>query len=327
MKSFAATLAAILLLANSGTTMADTRVPSTRPANEPSLVDRFVGYVTGHWTNENQNTLDPENFPLVEANHCGLTVVNPNTGTSQKGFLYQIGTFPQQRRMVFMLTELSDGKLDLASRRFTDPSVISSDFCQKMAKDRLLEERFILPSKCNVVYEYDTQEKVYRGSTAPEGCPSTFQGATALHVKETVSENHFAIEEKWVDANGNQVAGSQVGPYIYVKKKPLSSSAEGEYSCWASLKKPDGTHTFDRGTISDRGGVLTTASIVAADGKTTAYEVHLTRVSFEDRIPVLKLSVRKAGDSKSVFYNWAEVGARNVGVNASWIQVGCTRIK
>lgn len=327
MKAFSVKLAASLLMVNSGTAIANTMAPSTLLTDEPSLVDRFVGYVTGYWTNENQNILAPENFPLTVANHCGLTVVNPDTGTSQKGFLYQIGEFPHQQRMVFMLEELGAGKLDLASRRFTDTSVIGGDFCQKKTENRLIEDRYLLPSKCHVAYEYNTQEKVYRGSTAPEGCPSTFQGATTLHVKETVSENQLAIEEKWLDANGQQVAGSKFGPYIYVKKNPFKATAEGEYSCWASLKKPDGTHTFDRGKISDRGGVLKTASIVGAEGQTVAYDVHLTRVSFEDKIPVLKLSVHKTGDEKSIFYNWVEVGARNVGVNATWIQVGCTRTK
>lgn len=72
---------------------------------------------------------------------------------------------------------------------------------------------------------------------------------------------------------------------------------------------------------------LEAAEFVDAEGAKQNFEVYLKRVSFDDRVPVLKLSVHKAGTEKSVFYVWGEVGAARVGVNVTWIQVGCTRVK
>lgn len=291
-----------------------------------SLSDQFVNFVSGYLTNENQNILDPKSFPLVIANHCSISVVNSQSAEPQSGFLYQIGQGEARRRMVFIVSVRSDGTVGLASRRIVDPSGIETEFCKRASAKRIIDEKNLMTSTCSVIYQYDSEKSVFQGSTLPEGCPSTFQGAVALHVKEVVSDGRLEIEEKWLDASGKQVAGSIVGPYIYIRKQQFREVSEARYSCWASVKKTDGTYTLDRATITDRGGKFSTSNIVNAQGEEEAYDIKLTRVSFEGKVPVLKLSIHKAGNDGSIFYHWAQIGAERIGNNPSWIQVGCTRL-
>ncbi len=300
------------------------RVNALRLA-ELRLSDRFVSFVTGHLTNENQNILDPKNFPLVVADHCGVTVVDSLTAGSHSGFLYQIGQGDGRRRMIFTVSDLSNGMIDLGSRRISDPSGLESEFCKKSSDKRIIDEKNLKPSTCHVFYQYDDEAKVFRGSTPPEGCPSTFQGSVAMHVKEVVSDGRLEIEERWLDASGKQVAGATAGPYIYIRKPQFKEDSEARYSCWASLKNPDGTHTWDRANVTDRGGKFSTSNIVSAEGESLAYDVKLARVSFDDKVPVLKLSIHKSGNDGSILYHWAQTGAERIGINVTWIQVGCTR--
>jgi hypothetical protein len=287
--------------------------------------NKFISYVSGHLTNENQNILDPKNFPLVVAEHCGVAVVNSTSSEPQMGFLYQIGEKPNRRRMVFTVSLRPDGTLDLASRRILDGAKIATDLCQESADKRVISEESLKPSTCHVYYQYDGTEGIFRGSTPPEGCPSTFMGAVVMHVKEVVSDGRLEIEERWLDASGKQVAGSTAGPYVYLRKPQFTGASSAQYSCWAALKKPDGTYTLDRSIVNDRGGKFSTSSIVSSEGETLSYDIKLDRVSFNNNIPVLKLGIYKSGNDRSILYLWAEVGARLIGTNVTWIQVGCTR--
>jgi hypothetical protein len=261
----------------------------------------------------------------VIAEHCGVTVVNSETDSGQSAFLYQIGTGESRRRMVFIVRELTGESVELASRKIMDPAKYNSEICRKNSDNRVIDDADLKPATCRVFYQYDKQADVFRGSTAVEGCPSSFMGAVAMHVKEVVSDGRLEIEERWLNASGKQVAGSTAGPYIYVRKQQFSESQVAQYSCWASVRKPDGTHTWDRLNVSDRGGEFSTGSIVNPEGETLSYKVKLDRVSFENKVPVLKLAIYKSGSEKSTLYQWAEVGARRIGINLTWIQVGCTR--
>jgi hypothetical protein len=287
------------------------------------ISDRFMDFVSGDWTNENQHFLAPDKFSFAESHHCRLTVTGDQG--PRNAVLFQIGSEIQPRRRVFIPTLLSNGTLELASRRIKNESSLTPYYCSLPAASRTIDDALLDPAKCFVYYTYNKEKDNFEGSTAPEGCPSSFQGATSLHVRETVSANKLEIEEKWLDASGKFVAGSANGPYIYVKKPKFPLSSMARYSCWASLKKPDNTFTLNRAELSDNGGVMK-AEVTDAQNQLQSFEVKLSRVSFSDTTPVLKLSVHQAGSEKSMFYVWAEPGAYRIGANVTWIQAGCTRI-
>lgn len=291
------------------------------------LSSKFVNYVTGSWSNENQNTTNPSQFPLYSAEHCGVTLSEAYNKAEASAFLYQIGPVGGRRKMVFVVEDIAAGEVQLSSRRLADSSFINESFCQQPKASRIIPAGVLLESTCSVFYKFIESTLEFVGATLPEGCPSRFQGAVALHVRETVSSTQLKIEEKWLNANGEQVAGSLYGPVIYDKKPQFEDASEAKYSCWASLKKSDGTYTFDKSVIQDRGGQFRTSAVLGANGVSQSYDIRLTRVSFEDRIPVLKLSIHTADEMKSIQYNWAAIGAARIGVNSTWIQVGCTRIE
>jgi hypothetical protein len=77
---------------------------------------------------------------------------------------------------------------------------------------------FTRDDMCPLSFKFDSAQGGFVGRTPVGGCASDFQGAVRLEIEELLTDDAYRVWERWFDASGQQVAGSAVGPYEYVRK-------------------------------------------------------------------------------------------------------------
>lgn len=91
------------------------------------------------------------------------------------------------------------------------------------------ERRFVHPSEaalkegCSV--DMVLSDGVFRGETGPKSCPSSLRGASFASVAVTVSADGLDSLDRGWDADGNQVWGSESGPYQFRAAPPAAETA------------------------------------------------------------------------------------------------------
>ncbi len=72
--------------------------------------------------------------------------------------------------------------------------------------------------------------------------------------------------------------------------------------------------------IWDNGEIIN----IEADGEETGYSFELIVLPYSEEITVLKLAVIDNETGESPCYVWGEPGAKRLGINVRWVQVGLT---
>ena len=89
-----------------------------------------------------------------------------------------------------------------------------ADFCDRPPENRQVAAEAIGTAECTIVFKPD-EDAALIGSTPAGGCPSRFRGSEAVTIDARFSRDGLEMWERWYDAAGNQVAGSQTGAYLY----------------------------------------------------------------------------------------------------------------
>ena len=186
-------------------------------------IAQFAAFFSGRFSNAEQVESDPKNFTPVEYRFCQIDVGSaPTRPATRLMFAQQRVSVPNrviERRRIYEFFRDANHALRVRTNPFNEAD-IPADVC-----DLSLSERRSLPASilnerdsCVLTFEWNENTESFRGGTPAEGCPSQFQGAVKLTIEEVIQDGLIQPWERWFNASGEQVAGSQVGPYIYKRK-------------------------------------------------------------------------------------------------------------
>jgi hypothetical protein len=134
-----------------------------------------------------------------------------------------------------------------------------------------------------------------------------------------LTPNEIWIRDEATDEDGNYVFGHKDKVHHKLKRCTI-------YKGWILLEKAGLKEDYHalRGLIWHDQGKR--QRLFLEDGKPTKYEVELAAVVYGKDLEVLKLAIYEVGVSKAIMYTWATPGAKNIGINLRWMQVGLTKL-
>jgi hypothetical protein len=134
-----------------------------------------------------------------------------------------------------------------------------------------------------------------------------------------LTPNEIWIRDEATDEDGNYVFGNKDKVHHKLKRCTF-------YKGWILLEKAGLKEDYHalRGLIWHDQGKR--QRLFLEDGKPTKYEVELAAVIYGKDLEVLKLAIYEVGVSKAIMYTWATPGAKNIGINLRWMQVGLTKL-
>lgn len=187
----------------------------------------LAGTLTGFATNEAQVQAAPADYAFVSNDICVVGLSRQSLpDTSLALYVEQnvkAGERSILRQRIYEINRDAEGVLRLFSHSVESKSgETMKGFCRKPLASRMPLEGLVVPftrdDACFLSFRYDADKKGFVGQTPDGGCSSTFAGATTLEIDELLKDDAYEVWERWYDARGNQVAGSKVGPYIYIRK-------------------------------------------------------------------------------------------------------------
>ncbi|NBO39406.1 hypothetical protein EBU99_12570 [bacterium] len=191
-----------------------------RVSSQDVQLSQIAAFFSGRLSNAEQVKADPQNFMPVEYEFCQIDAAgSPLRPATRLMLAHQIITTPARtlkRNRIYEFFRTDEGKIGIRTNPF-DETKVPADICQKSLEERRSIDPQALAQRDTCVLSFDWQEdaQAYVGSTPKDGCASTFQGAVKFTSEETIKDGMISPWERWLNAQGEQVAGSKVGPYIY----------------------------------------------------------------------------------------------------------------
>jgi hypothetical protein len=191
--------------------------------NQDPLLSQLAGFMSGHLDNSEQVAANPNEYTPVSYQICQIDSSPSLRSSVRLLFAKQSISTPEgqrERNRVYRLQRNAAGQFEITTNKF-DESKISADTCDKTQFERMRTDLSSVAwdKSCPVLFSYDVKSKSYIGATPAEGCASTYRGSVKFQSDETISNGLIAPWERWFDAAGNLVAGSQQGAYVYKRLK------------------------------------------------------------------------------------------------------------
>ncbi|MEN9529307.1 MAG: hypothetical protein RI932_1180 [Pseudomonadota bacterium] len=184
---------------------------------------QLSAFFAGKFSNAEQVAADPKNFTPVEYEFCQIDFADePLRPGTRLMLAQQTVTTPARvfkRNRIYEFFRNEDGKIAVRTNPFNETSV-PQDICSRPLEERRALPKDILTQRdsCVLTFDWNEVEQSFVGGTAAEGCASNFQGAVKMTIEEIIKDGLIQPWERWFNAQGEQVAGSKVGPYIYKRK-------------------------------------------------------------------------------------------------------------
>jgi CpeT protein len=191
--------------------------------SQDTRLAQLAAFFSGRLSNAEQVKQDPLNFTPVDYRFCQIDVrgaqVRPATRLM---FANQQITTPNrviERRRIYEFFRDESGSISVRTNTFNEGD-IPANIC-----DLSLEERRSLPpsildnrDSCVLTFNWLENDEAFVGGTPATGCPSQFQGSVKMTIEEVIKDGLIQPWERWFNAQGEQVAGSKTGPYIYKRQ-------------------------------------------------------------------------------------------------------------
>jgi CpeT protein len=187
-------------------------------------VTELASMLKGGFSNRDQHIRNKTEFSLVSNKTCPVKIDGPKesgvfdlitnqrieTGSRiiKRTSLYRVR--PQDKNQV--LSEPTVEVYSLSGAQF-------EDYCSDKAKWNTPQVISLANQPCTISFQQKMVSTLtrYEGKTPQGGCSSSFRGASTLVIDELIDAYSVKVWERWLDLDGNQVAGSTKGFYEYQK--------------------------------------------------------------------------------------------------------------
>lgn len=190
----------------------------------PNLVE-LAAMLVGETSNQEQFSNNEDDFLYVRNKTCPIKVLNSSSLNLITNQIVYRGSEAITRTSLYRLKPIEPNST------YSDPiieaySIDDSNYfnyCDQPSKWNQQYSLKLEPQPCTIAFSKGIiyGQPTYFGTTPDKGCPSRFRGAVRLEIDEDINFQRIKVLEKWFDDEGNQVAGSKAGPYIYKKEKQL----------------------------------------------------------------------------------------------------------
>jgi len=186
-------------------------------------LSQLAAFFSGKFSNAEQVEADPTNFTPVEYQFCQIDFADePLRPTTRLMLAQQTVTTPARvfkRNRIYEFFRNEDGKIAVRTNPFNEAAV-PQDICNRALNERRGLSKDILTQRdtCVLTFDWNDAEQSFVGGTPAEGCASNFQGAVRMTIEEVIKDGLIQPWERWFNAQGEQVAGSKTGPYVYKRK-------------------------------------------------------------------------------------------------------------
>ena len=186
--------------------------------SQDPLLAQLAGFMSGRFDNSEQVAADPSYTP-VSYHICQVDSLSRNRPNVRLMLAKQSIQTPEGERIrsrIYRYERGLAGEFLVTANKF-DETKISPETCEKNQFERMRLDLDTVQwdKSCPVVFSFNKETKSYVGSTPKEGCPSSFRGSVLFTSEETISDGVIAPWERWLDASGKVVAGSEKGAYVY----------------------------------------------------------------------------------------------------------------
>lgn len=194
-----------------------------RVAEQDVRLAQMAAFFSGQFSNAEQVSADPQNFTPVEYEFCQIDFADaPLRPQTRLMMAHQVVTTPARvfkRNRIYEFFRNEEGKVAVRTNPFAEAD-IPQDLCKRPLNERRNLSSAILTQRdqCVLTFDWVEAEQSFVGGTPKEGCASNFQGAVKMTIDEVIKDGLIQPWEKWFNAQGEQVAGSKTGPYIYKRK-------------------------------------------------------------------------------------------------------------
>lgn len=190
-------------------------------AQDPQ-VNAIAQLFNGAFDNAEQAAADSSFLP-VRLHNCPAAISDsPFPETTPILVSEQASNSPElqfaSQRLVQFRRSGESGAIELASYKLEGEGW--DNFCHRPLEERQIPAAAIGNAECTIVFRFE--EGIFIGSTPEGGCPSNFRGSEAVTIDARFSRDGLDLWERWYDGEGNQVAGSQTGAYLY---RPIASDS------------------------------------------------------------------------------------------------------
>ncbi len=183
----------------------------------------------------------------------------------------------------------------------------------------LKPSQFVTYPGCEVFWK--AESNYFHGYMKKDACKveSKRSGRTLIIEDDLqLTENELWIRDEAKDTDGNYVYGNKAG--VHHKNRKAR-----RFTCWVSVKKEDGSFTFDNNLeIHDQGGRIW---IEAVEGEHKRVGLKMRNVvwPYGRNKPSLVLYAYHGEDAdRAVSYAWANPEADRIGLNLRFAQGSCT---
>ncbi len=187
----------------------------TSPQQTLSRVDRVATWLSGNFDSSAQAARDPDYLP-ISLKSC---IVEVEGLESESRYLYveqalMRAVASPYRQRIYRIGPSADGTVESEIMLVNNPKAFVG-FCDQ--QNRVIQEQDFEKRGCTVHLQ-ELNNESFSGSTKPNSCPSSFNGAVQVESFVTLSSNLLIAWDKGINASGNQVWGPEKGPYEFALK-------------------------------------------------------------------------------------------------------------
>jgi len=119
------------------------------------------------------------------------------------------------RQRVYRLSKLGNGSIESAVFMINNPLQYAGAYENRELLRSLESDSVYEKVGCSIILKFD--EDAYVGTTIEDQCPSDLYGAKYATSEVSIKADVLESLDRGYDSGGNQVWGSEYGPYIFKK--------------------------------------------------------------------------------------------------------------
>lgn len=177
-------------------------------------ITQLTNWMTGHFDSGAQAKADT-NFYNIHLNM--VPIWNERTDAT---YLYveQAAAWALDkpyRQRVYRIAPLPGGKIESAVWSLNNPLRFAGAYKTPRVFNKLTPDSLQEREGCAIILEF--KDGVYSGSTVDRKCQSSLRGASYATSEVRIEAGRLTSWDRGWDAEGHQVWGAEIGPYIFVK--------------------------------------------------------------------------------------------------------------